>query len=70
MEIGYDEAAVKQSWTQGLDGYHRSMQLFEAHAIERALSELGDGILELDRARRRSRTPTCRTHDALYQPNA
>jgi hypothetical protein len=47
-EIGYDEAAMRSSWENGWDGFYRYMQPFEAYAIERALPELGDCILELD----------------------
>jgi shikimate kinase len=47
-EIGYDEAAMRRSWENGWDGFYRYMQPFEAHAIERALPEIRDCILELD----------------------
>ncbi len=47
-EIGYDEAAVRAPWSGGWDGFYRAIQPFEAHAIERALAEQGDCILEID----------------------
>jgi shikimate kinase len=47
-EIGYSEEDQRQSWSGGWDGFYRYMQPFEAHAIERALPELGDCILEID----------------------
>jgi shikimate kinase len=47
-EIGWSEEGQQQSWSGGWEGFYRYMQPFEAHAIERALPDLAECILELD----------------------
>lgn len=47
-EIGFSDENKEQSWSGGWEGFHRYMQPFEAHAIERAVPALDDHILELD----------------------
>jgi shikimate kinase len=47
-EFGFDEAAMKESWSGGWEGFYRYQQPFAAHLFERALPELQECILEID----------------------